>query len=195
MLMPEADVEAPSRNRQVTPGMKTIPDWFVPFIRHFFGARNAKFWQDCSQQGKVSPPPVWELAADRVVAGRIVLLGDAAHMASPRTGAGAYTAMCDAVVLGEALQNEKTLSGALRMYNSNTVQRGKQLYQRSRDAAKSFAPRNCAPVHPLTLLEDALGHKPKDTLNVSCSSEGKQPPRSFLAAARVLSGPSRPSKD
>lgn len=93
MLMPEADVEAPSRNRQVKSGMKSAPEWFVPFVHHLFGARNAKFWQQCSQQGKVSPHPVWELAADRVVAGRIVILGDAAHMASPRTGAGAYTAV------------------------------------------------------------------------------------------------------
>jgi len=193
MLMPEADVEAPSRNRQVKSGIKSVPDWFVPFIHHFFGARNAKFWQQCSQHGKVSPHPVWELAADRVVAGRIVLLGDAAHMASPRTGAGAYTAMCDAMVLGEALQNEQSLSGALRMYNTNTVRRGKQLYQRSREAAMSFAPRNCVPVSPLTLLEDALGHKLKDTLNVSSSSEGKQPPVIFLT--RALFGASRSSND
>jgi 2-polyprenyl-6-methoxyphenol hydroxylase-like FAD-dependent oxidoreductase len=150
--------------------MKSVPEWFVPFIRNFFGARNAKFWQQCSQRGKVSPHPVWEFAADRVVAGRIVLLGDAAHMASPRTGAGAYTAMCDAVVLGEALQHEETLAGALRKYNSNTVQRGKQLYQRSREAAMLFAPVNCVPVSPLTLLEDALGHKLEDTVNGSSSS-------------------------
>jgi 2-polyprenyl-6-methoxyphenol hydroxylase-like FAD-dependent oxidoreductase len=185
MLMPEADVEAPSRNRQVKSGMKSVPDWFVPFIQHFFGARNAKFWQQCIQHGKVSPHPVWELAADRVVAGRIVLLGDAAHMASPRTGAGAYTAMCDAVMLGEALQNEKTLDAALRMYNSNTVQRGKQLYRRSREAAMSFAPRSCEPVSPLTLLEDALGHKLKDALNVNSSSEGKHTLASFLPRALV----------
>ena len=49
-------------------------------------------------------PSVWELACDPVVNRRVVLLGDAAHMSSPRTGAGAYTAMVDAVVLGQAFE-------------------------------------------------------------------------------------------
>ncbi|CAK0894053.1 unnamed protein product [Prorocentrum cordatum] len=193
MLMPVTEIEAPSRNRQVKSGMKSVPDWFVPFIRRFFGDWNAKFWQQCSDQGKVSPHPVWEFAADRVVANRIVLLGDAAHMASPRTGAGAYTAMCDSVVLGEALQKEETLGGALRRYNSSTVKRGKQLYQRSRAAAMSFAPPDCVPVSPLTLLEDALGHKLEDPPKVDSSREGKQSPVGFLA--RVISGPPCSSKD
>jgi 2-polyprenyl-6-methoxyphenol hydroxylase-like FAD-dependent oxidoreductase len=67
---------------------------------------------------------VWELACDQVVncrddgtVGRIILLGDAAHMSSPRTGAGAYTAMKDAVVLGECLSGSTSLETALAMYN------------------------------------------------------------------------------
>ena len=76
-----------------------MPEWFVPFVRTLFGEGNAAYWAACAAHGKVSAHPVWELAADRVVHGRLALLGDAAHMASPRTGAGAYTAMVDAVVL------------------------------------------------------------------------------------------------
>lgn len=96
-------------------------------------------------------------------------------------------------MLGEALSNEETLAGALRKYNSNTVQRGKQLYQRSREAAMFFAPVNCVPVSPLTLLEDALGRKLEDTVNVSSSSEGKQSPVRLLR--RAISGRSRSSKE
>ena len=89
---------------------------------------------------QVSAHPVWELAADRVVRGRLALLGDAAHMASPRTGAGAYTAMVDAVVLGRAFIEAATLDEALSSYNADTVRRGCELFQRSRRAANSFAP-------------------------------------------------------
>ncbi|CAE8583196.1 unnamed protein product [Polarella glacialis] len=156
MAIPEINVEAPTRNRQVREGMKKVPDWFIPFVRHFFGDTNAKFWEECSEKGKVSPHPVWELAADRVVNGRIILLGDAAHMASPRTGAGAYTAMSDAVMLGAALQREKTLEEALQIYNDDTVKRGQQLFQQSRQAASYFAPSGWKPVSPAKLLEDAL---------------------------------------
>lgn len=140
MAMPEEEVEAPTKNRQVKAGMREVPDWFVPFVRKFFGKSNAKFWEQCAKVGKVSPHAVWELASDRVVNQRVLLLGDAAHMASPRTGAGAYTAMRDAVMLREVMQRASTLEEALAMYNDDTVRRGHQLYRRSRNAAMSFAP-------------------------------------------------------
>jgi 2-polyprenyl-6-methoxyphenol hydroxylase-like FAD-dependent oxidoreductase len=153
MAMPENEVETPTRNRQVKSGMREMPDWFVPFVRKFFGNRNAKFWDECSKAGKVSPHAVWELACDKVVNSRIVLLGDAAHMASPRTGAGAYTAMTDAVILREALRRVPNLDQALQLYNENTVERGHKLYQRSRNAARSFAPRGVVPASPRLLTE------------------------------------------
>ena len=61
-------------------------------------------------------------------------------MASPRTGAGAYTAMVDAVVLGRAVAGASSLDEALSAYNADTVRRGRELYQASRRAAASFAP-------------------------------------------------------
>jgi 2-polyprenyl-6-methoxyphenol hydroxylase-like FAD-dependent oxidoreductase len=141
MAMPEALVERPGTNRQVSERvMKEVPAWFVPFVRTVLGSKNAKFWEECSKVGKVTPHAVWEFAADRVVNKRILLLGDAAHMASPRTGAGAYTAMVDAVILGQSIQKGDSITDALELYNQNTVQRGKQLYRSSRQAARSFAP-------------------------------------------------------
>ena len=91
---------------------------------------------------------MWEFAADTVVNQRIVLLGDAAHMASPRTGAGAYTAMVDAVTLGTALQQSNTIDEALQLYNDDTVERGRLLLQRSRQAASYSAPASSPPVSP-----------------------------------------------
>jgi hypothetical protein len=48
--------------------------------------------------------------------------------------------MVDAVVLGQAMQKGHSISDALDFYNHDTVKRGKDLYRRSRQAARSFAP-------------------------------------------------------
>jgi 2-polyprenyl-6-methoxyphenol hydroxylase-like FAD-dependent oxidoreductase len=149
MAMPESEVEKPTRNRQVsTQNFKQISDWFLPFIDHLFDKPTLKFWETAVQYGKVSPHPVWEFAADKVVNNRILLLGDAAHMASPRTGAGAYTAMVDAVILEAAFKQSETIEEALQFYNDNTVKRGKDLYARSRKSASYFTPKNRKIVSP-----------------------------------------------
>ncbi len=54
-------------------------------------------------KGKITPQPLYEFMADKVVNGRLILMGDAAHMASPRTAAGAHTGILDAAGLLEAL--------------------------------------------------------------------------------------------
>jgi 2-polyprenyl-6-methoxyphenol hydroxylase-like FAD-dependent oxidoreductase len=98
---------------------------------------------------------VWEFAASSVVKNRIILLGDAAHASSPRTGTGAYTAMVDAVSLGIALQRapDNDLDAALQIYNSDTVRRrGQDLYQRSRSSAQYFTPPNKPTLSPSDLL-------------------------------------------
>ena len=101
---------------------------------------------------KVSPHPVWELAADRAVRARVALLGDAVHMASPRTGAGAFTAMVDAVVLGDALRRGASLDDGLRRYNDDVVRRGRELHAKSRRAAAHFVPAGWVPVSPASLI-------------------------------------------
>jgi 2-polyprenyl-6-methoxyphenol hydroxylase-like FAD-dependent oxidoreductase len=152
MMTPESEVAAPTRNRQVTSSeTDKVPDWFIPVVRALFGDRNATFWEACTASGKVSAHPVWEFAADTVVNQRIILLGDAAHMASPRTGAGAYTAMVDAVTLGTALEQCNTIDEALQFYNDDTVERGRRLWKRSRQAAAYFAPASSPPVSPASL--------------------------------------------
>jgi len=81
------------------------------------------------------------MVADRVVNGRLVLLGDITHMAaSPRTGAGAYAAFVDVVVLGRAFAQSTDVEAALRIYKDETVMSGKQLFASSRKAASGFAP-------------------------------------------------------
>lgn len=151
MMTPESEVAAPTRNRQVTTAT-AVPDWFVPLVRALFGDRNATFWDSCATAGKVSPHPVWEFAADTVVNNRVLLLGDAAHMASPRTGAGAYTAMVDAATLGAALEHCRSMNHALQIYNADTVERGHRLWQQSRRSARYFAPPSTPVISPAALL-------------------------------------------
>lgn len=161
MAMPESEVEKPTKNRQVsTQNFKQTPDWFLPFISHLFDKSTLKFWETAIKYGKVSPHPVWEFAAEKVVNNRIVLLGDAAHMASPRTGAGAYSAMVDAVVLENAFKRGENIKEALKMYNQNTVERGKNLYERSRKSASYFAPED----RKIAAPKDLLGNQ--QTLNL-----------------------------
>jgi 2-polyprenyl-6-methoxyphenol hydroxylase-like FAD-dependent oxidoreductase len=154
MAIPESEVEKPTRNRQVSnQNFKQLPEWFLPFIGHLFDKPTLKFWETAIQYGKVSPHPVWEFVTDKVVQNRILLLGDAAHMASPRTGAGAFSAMVDAVVLETAFKQGKNIDESLKLYNRNTVDRGIELYNRSRQSASYFTPENRKTVSPKVLLE------------------------------------------
>ena len=154
MAMPASEVEKPTKNRQVsTENFKQIPEWFLPFIDQLFDKPTLYFWETATKYGKVSPHPVWEFAAEKVVKNRILLLGDAAHMASPRTGAGAFSAMVDAVVLENAFKQGKNIDNSLKLYNQNTVDRGKELYNRSRKSASYFAPENRKIVSPKVLVE------------------------------------------
>lgn len=157
MAMPESMVEQPVKNRQVGhAALKEVPSWFNDFVAVAFDDYSAQFWAGYSIHGRVSPHAVWEFSADRVVNGRIILLGDAAHMASPRTGAGAYTAMVDSVVLGQAFEQASSIKEALSMYNTDTVARGKELYARSRNAASYFTPENVTIRPPSEVTKDLV---------------------------------------
>jgi len=153
MAMPYAEVAAPTRNRQVGSAMRDIPKWFMPLTKALFGQRNAQFWADCVKHGKVTPHPIWEFAADPLVAGRVALLGDAAHLSSPRTGAGANTAMLDAWALGRAFNDASSVPEALALYNRAAVPRAKTLYDRSRRAGRAFAPDPRHSVSPTEVLD------------------------------------------
>ena len=67
-------------------------------------------------------------------------MGDAAHMASPRTGAGAQVAMMDAIAFGDCMKKSISIDTALKIYNAGAIDRAKQLFNRSRQIAGDFAP-------------------------------------------------------
>ena len=133
-------------NRQDGDSDQSLPDWFLPLYKqhfgHLAGGQLIKVMEAAAQKGKIAMLPQYEFAAREVVNGRRVLVGDAAHTASPRTAAGAHTAVLDALGLFEAfqpvLQAEAgaadwgaTVDAALASYATGGVIRASELYARS----------------------------------------------------------------
>ncbi len=75
-----------------------LPNFMALFRAKFgkhAGGKVLRVMEVAAVRGKITPLPQHEFAAKRVVEGRLLLVGDAAHMASPRTGAGAHTAVLE----------------------------------------------------------------------------------------------------
>jgi hypothetical protein len=61
--------------------------------------------------------------------------------------------LVDAVVLETAFKKGKNTDESLKLYNKNTVDRGRELYNNSRKSASYFAPKNRKIVSPKVVLE------------------------------------------
>jgi 2-polyprenyl-6-methoxyphenol hydroxylase-like FAD-dependent oxidoreductase len=71
----------------------------------------------------------------------MLLVGDAAHMISPRTGSGAYGAMLDAVGFEDALDSaDNDLARALKIYGPDGRARSQDLLSLSHRVARQFRP-------------------------------------------------------
>ena len=180
---PESEIRRPDRgdNRQVAASTRTWatePDWFLPLIRKLFsghaGGQIVRFTEAASRCGKISPNPVFEYAAPTAVKGRAVLIGDAAHLSTPWTAAGAHTAILDAVALGEALCGKAPAitDRALQRYNKGGVRRAQALLRQSKACSRRLVPRkggkHAAP-SPASLVAEEV--------------------RASVAAAAVAAGP------
>jgi 2-polyprenyl-6-methoxyphenol hydroxylase-like FAD-dependent oxidoreductase len=73
--------------------------------------------------------PVAEYLPSRLVRDRVVLAGDAAHVASPMTGAGFQNALLDVAVLADCLRGAASadVPGALERYQQQRLPRVRQL--------------------------------------------------------------------
>ena len=110
--------------------------------------------QSMIQHGEIKPHPQYEFGAtNRVHRDRVLLLGDAAHMSSPRKAVGAHTAILDALALRETLQQQNhtlesqtansfddVLDQALVLYSRHGIEHASQLYARSRQVSREFVP-------------------------------------------------------
>merc|ERR1711998_57977 len=148
---PESEIKQPRKgdNRQVeaTKAFSKVPDWFLPFVRKMFGrhadGQIVHFTEAAASKGKISPNPVFEYAVSKTVEGRVVVLGDAAHLSTPWTAAGAHTAFLDAVALGEVLaaSTNRGVDHALQAYNKGGVQRARALLRQSHACSRRLIPR------------------------------------------------------
>lgn len=76
--------------------------------------------------------PIFDLQSDRLCAGRIAVMGDAAFVARPHIGMGVTKAAEDAVALADAIQLHGATREALQAYESARLQAGQQAVARAR---------------------------------------------------------------
>ena len=147
------------------PAESETPAWFLPFFRGHFGSAAGgevyRAMEAASRLGKITATPQYEFCASRVVKGRVVLVGDAAHMAVPRTAAGAHTAVLDGYALLEAFRPHLGGAGAgaaggsagwgaavyraLAAYEPAALQRARGLYERSLEVSRPVLPPGWSP--------------------------------------------------
>jgi 2-polyprenyl-6-methoxyphenol hydroxylase-like FAD-dependent oxidoreductase len=154
----EAEAMRPqtSEGRHAPEGHHGEADWFIPFYRQQFGQHAGgelvRLFDAVKSKGQLRPRAQYEQAVDRVSAGCLLLLGDAAHMATPRTAAGAHTAILDALALRAAFAVHDDPTDALSSYERAGSQRAQELFQRSREASQQFLPRQGGIVSPQTMV-------------------------------------------
>lgn len=93
----------------------------------------------CLAAGRVFATPIAEYVPIRLMAGRLVLLGDAAHVVSPATGAGLVAGLEDAEVLGQAIEAER-LGGrpALEVYDQVRLGPARRLARASQRWSRDY---------------------------------------------------------
>ena len=126
---------------------ESAPKWFLPWYKAHFGRHAGgelyRAHVAAAEHGKIAAQPQYEFAASKIVLGRLVLVGDAAHMASPRTGAGAHTAVMDGLGLYDAFTaalagrggNGPLAERLLALYQPDALERAAALYARSREVS------------------------------------------------------------
>ena len=163
IAVPESEVTRPApgggTNRQTGEAEASEPSpppWYLPWYKQRFGAHAGGELYRCmaaaAKHGKIASMPQYEFAARRVVSGRRVLVGDAAHMASPRTASGAHTAVLDAAGLLNAFAPlmaggatppggwGAVVDAALAAYGPPALQRAAALYARSLEVSADVTP-------------------------------------------------------
>ncbi len=141
--VPESEMVRPleGANRQDMTASQSLPDWFMPFVRRVFRRHESLVrWLELAHaKGKITPQPLFEFKADRVTNGRLIMIGDAAHMASPRTAAGAHTGVLDAAGLLAAFSaHPASIDDAVAAYTPGGEQRASALYARSKEVSRSL---------------------------------------------------------
>ncbi|HEV2425316.1 MAG TPA: FAD-dependent monooxygenase [Terriglobia bacterium] len=103
-----------------------------------FGSLVQEYLASLKRDDQVHCSAMQWVDVDEWYAGRVVLIGDAAHASSPLMGQGGCMAMEDAYVLAELLHSEDTLDTALRAYVDRRKPRVQWVQQQSMATAESL---------------------------------------------------------
>ncbi len=154
---PESETKKPTVGNRHADGMDLdSPSWFLDHFRarlgHLRQGELLRVMEIAARLGKITPNPQYEFCAwGGVVRGALVLVGDAAHMGTPRTGAGAHTAVLDATALLHTFEPllrqidkttdfSKIVAQGLKLYEPGALERAQALYQRSLALSKDVLP-------------------------------------------------------
>jgi 2-polyprenyl-6-methoxyphenol hydroxylase-like FAD-dependent oxidoreductase len=98
---------------------------------------------DSIERRAVTATPISEYLPDRLVAGRLVLVGDAAHVPTPMTGSGFAASLADAEALGRATAatDAHEVPVALLEYEQDRLQPARSLVKSGQSFSRSFAGR------------------------------------------------------
>jgi 2-polyprenyl-6-methoxyphenol hydroxylase-like FAD-dependent oxidoreductase len=97
--------------------------------------------EDVLTSGRVALHPIFEYASPRMANGASVLIGDAAHLASPITGAGARLAMVDAVALAGAARRAGPDGRAVaKLFEQDRLAESLSAVASGREAGEQFRP-------------------------------------------------------
>jgi 2-polyprenyl-6-methoxyphenol hydroxylase-like FAD-dependent oxidoreductase len=92
---------------------------------------------------RVFATPIAEYVPKRLTRGRLALLGDAAHVVVPATGAGLFTGLEEVEALGCAIEAERRGGpSALEAYERERLGPARQLGQSSRDWSRGYLDRS-----------------------------------------------------
>lgn len=83
--------------------------------------------------------PISEYIPAKLVKGRMVILGDAAHVMTPMTGSGFNSALDDASILADYLEEEKSIEEALALYEIERLPIARYIVQHGRAFSQQFA--------------------------------------------------------
>ena len=97
---------------------------------------------DCVDRRAVIGTPIAEYVPDRLVSGRFALVGDAAHVPTPMTGAGFSTSLDDAEAVAECVAagiHGSAPAQALRAYENERLIKVREMVQSGQQFSRAFA--------------------------------------------------------
>ncbi|MGW6405485.1 FAD-dependent monooxygenase, partial [Streptomyces sp. NPDC055134] len=97
---------------------------------------------DCIERRAVIGTPIAEYVPDRLVQGRLALVGDAAHVPTPMTGSGFNASLHDAEAVAEAVAaglHGSSVARALHGYERERLESARSMVRSGQQFSRSFA--------------------------------------------------------